>query len=477
MVNVIEGMRALKRGQLEVAENIFAHRLRVNPKEVESLRGLALICMARYDSSLALELLSIALQHRPNFLEARCDMARIFISKAQHREALKILDVVTLGETDISEIQLLRGNALRALGQLEDALLCYESGHAPQHHEEFSINRANVLIDMKRFKEAETVISSIVSDNPRNEHARLNQSLLWLRLGRWSSGWPLQEARLKKTKDKGWQVGGLESALQNLRKNGSQPSVLVYSEQGLGDLIQYLRFLSSKCLKNSELTVQVPAALEKLVAVNFPGANVNTDSTVLNQDFDIKISILSLPAALGFQGEQDLHSEPYIRAPMDRAVEIRDSVRGRSTGRCIGLQWRGGDNPRLINRSMPIELLGSISGKGDRLVSLRQEPSAAEAKWLDDFAVARLDELMTSFLDTAAVIENLDIVVTVDTSIAHLAGAMGKRTIILLPFAAAWIWMEERADSPWYPSVTLIRQNAPGDWGSCLATLQSILQQ
>jgi ADP-heptose:LPS heptosyltransferase len=124
---------------------------------------------------------------------------------------------------------------------------------------------------------------------------------------------------------------------------------------------------------------------------------------------------------------------------------------------------------------MPVEMLSSIAERDDRIVSLRQECTDAEMQWLDRFGVARLDSLMQNFVDTAAVIENLDTVVTVDTSIAHLAGAMGKRTFVLIPYAAAWVWMEGRVDSPWYPSVTLIRQNAPDDWESCLATLATML--
>jgi hypothetical protein len=158
-------------------------------------------------------------------------------------------------------------------------------------------------------------------------------------------------------------------------------------------------------------------------------------------------------------------------------AEVRAAVRGDESRQCVGIEWRGGGNPKLTNRSMQLESLAPLLSLDVRLVALRQNPTPEERRWLDAHGVVQLDPYMMNFISTAAVIQNLDTVVTIDTSIAHLAGAMGRRTIILLPYAAAWIWMEERADSPWYPSVTLIRQNAPGDWGSCLATLQSILQQ
>ncbi|MBM4192531.1 MAG: tetratricopeptide repeat protein [Gammaproteobacteria bacterium] len=475
MTSVTDGMGALKRGDLEVAEGIFGALLKKNTRDAASLRGLALICLARNDSKFALELLSIAVNYQPDYLEARCDIARIFTSQGQYLDALKILDIAISDEIDLSEAQLLRGNALRALGRLQDALACYERGDAPEYYEEFSINRANVLVDLKRFDEAERLIASIVASRPDNEHARFNQALLHLRLGQWPSGWPLQESRVKKIKDKGWRTGGLREELNEKSQRGCRPTVLVYSEQGLGDVIQYLRFLSPSWWTMAELTVQVPKALTEIVVENFPHLKVTTDPSILDQDFDLKVSLLSLPAALGFQSEQELAAQPYIRVPTSRVAAFRETVRGQSMERCIGVQWRGAGNPRLINRSMPIESLSALARHSDRIVSLRQEPTDAEAQWLDGMGIVRLDSLMMSFIDTAAVIENLDIVVTVDTSIAHLSGAMGKRTFVLIPYAAAWVWMEGRADSPWYPSVTLIRQRAPGDWASCLAALELML--
>jgi len=474
MTSVADGMSALKRGDLEIAEGIFGGLLKENAKDAASLRGLALICLARNDSKFALELLSLAVNYQPDYLQARCDVARICISTGRFLDALKVLDPATGESIRSPEAKLLLGNALRALGRLEDALACYECSDVPEHYEEFSINRANVLVDLKRFDEADRLIASIIASNPKNEHARFNQGLLRLRLGQWSSGWPLQEARVKKIKDKGWRIGGLQENLTERFHRGSRPTVLVYSEQGLGDVIQYSRFLSSPCWTLAELIVQVPKVLSEISVQNFPKLKITTDPSILDQDFDIKISLLSLPAALGLQSEQDLYSQPYIRAPRDRVDAVRDVVKGQAK-RCIGVQWRGGGNPRLANRSMPMEMLSSIAERDDRIVSLRQECTDAEMQWLDRFGVARLDSLMQNFVDTAAVIENLDTVVTVDTSIAHLAGAMGKRTFVLIPYAAAWVWMEGRVDSPWYPSVTLIRQNAPDDWASCLVTLATML--
>lgn len=470
MVTSHEGFQALERGELEQAEAIFALRLRKDPSDTDALHGLALICFERNNTELAEALLRMVLQRKPRVVDVRCDLARIFLASARYSEALEILDFDADPLSIRSEVYLLRGNAFRAIGRLEDALRCYDRGYMPEHQVEFSINRVNVLTDLKRFDEAETLMKSITTEFPNNDHAIFNASLLHLRLGHWAAGWPLQEKRAsKKTFDQGWQLGKLFENIQKAVGDRVMPRALLYAEQGLGDVIQYIRFLNLPGFRSCCLTVQVPTALAALVKINFSDVSVETDLSVLEQDFDFRCSLMSIPAAAGFKNEADFFSEPYLKAPSSRVSELRKVVRGSEARRCIGIQWRGGKNPKLANRSMPIEFLSDLIRADYRSVSLRQSPSEEESRWLDSHDLVRLDSLMNNFVDTAAVIQNLDVVVTVDTSIAHLAGAMGVPTLLLLPYSAAWVWMEDRSDSPWYPSITVIRQPSPGDWHSCIA--------
>lgn len=475
MISVSEGLQAIRRGDLDHAEGIFSKRLRENPFEAESLHGLALICLERRNPEFAKELLMAALERQPNFIDARFDLARILIAGAQYLDALELLGLHVDLLNNREEMLLLRGNALRAIGRLEEALHCYETGYAVEQKVEFAVNRSNVLTDLKRFEEAEEMLSSILSKNPDNEHVLFNFSLLQLRLGRWKAGWALQEKRPQHPLSVGWEIGTFPNAIRDKVTTGQAARILIYSEQGLGDVIQYLRFVNHPSFIDAELKLQVPTALYELVRMSFPLVSVCTDSSVKRDLFDFKVSLLSLPAALGLKTEQELLSPPYLRGSSQRSVEVRSLVRGQKSQRCIGIQWRGGGNPKLVNRSMPIEYLDTLVSNGDRFVSLRQSPMESEARWLADRGVIRFDSLMANFDDTAAVIENLDFVVTVDTSIAHLAGAMGKKTFLLLPYSAAWGWMESRSDSPWYPSMTLIRQKSPGDWASCITALDKML--
>ena len=471
-----EGFQALRRGELEQAEAIFASRLREDPSDISSLRGLALICIERNNTDFAEELLRTVLRRNPDFNDARCDLARVFLSRGQYHEALAILDFDADSLSIRSEVYLLRGNAFRAIGEFEESLRCYERGYKPEYHVEFLINRVNVLTDLKRFEEAKRLMASVTATSSDNDHVLFNGSLLHLRLGNWAIGWPLHERRAsKKISDQGWQSGELFRNIQDAVRDGVTPRVLLYAEQGLGDVLQYLRFLNHPGFAPCFLTVQVPVALEMLVKTNFPDVLVETNLAVLDREFDFRASLLSIPAAAGFKSESDFFSEPYLRAPSSRVLEIRDNVRGSGARRCIGIQWRGGGNPKLANRSMPIDSLSDLIGPQCRIVSLRQTPSDEEIQWLDSHGVVRLDPLMTNFVDTAAVIQNLDMVVTVDTSIAHLAGAMGVPTLLLLPYSAAWVWMEGRSDSPWYPSLTVIRQPSPGDWRSCIVEAERLL--
>jgi len=201
-------------------------------------------------------------------------------------------------------------------------------------------------------------------------------------------------------------------------------------------------------------------------------ARVLTDGDA-TPDFDLHCPLLSLPLAFGTELETVPAEVPYLR-PSREGVEAWWPRMGAETGRLrVGLCWAG--NPGHVNdrnRSLPLAHLADVlSLPNIDFVSIQREVKDEDAAILRDRGVLQLGQQFTNFSDTAAVVALLDLVVAVDTSVAHLAGAMGKATALLLPFSPDWRWLLDRTDSPWYPSMRIFRQAAPGDWRGLAARL------
>jgi hypothetical protein len=264
-----------------------------------------------------------------------------------------------------------------------------------------------------------------------DERAAFHHGLRLLSEGRYAEGWPLYENRERPDL---WFPAWQGEDLTGRR-------LMVWLDQGLGDKIMFSRFVPRLQETAAEVILVCEPALARLFATNFATPVVAASGAVELPDADVWIMYGSLPLRLGITLET-LPSAPYLRA--DR-IEHRDGAR-------IGVVTRGGaGNPQDANRSIPPDLAG-------RLLSI---PGAISLHY-DDLGVG-------DFLDTAAVIAGLDLVISVDTAVAHLAGAMGKPVWILLPAAGVdWRWLHGRSDSPWYPSARVYRQPRPGDWSAVI---------
>jgi hypothetical protein len=297
-------------------------------------------------------------------------------------------------------------------------------------------NLGLILDESGRWDEAEQVYRAFLKVAPDDQVIRLQLSFLLLRDGRLREAWPLFEARLHRP-------GAAPKPRLSYPEWRGQPvsSLLIWHEQGLGDQIQFARF-AQQLSADISVTLMCHPALVRLFAP-LDVTVIGTEGQVSIPRHEAWVMSGSIPGLLGTSLET-IPSAPYLPA-----------LKG---GSGIGVMTRGAQgHPNDVNRSLPEELAATLRGL----------PGAV--------GLAPADTGAKDMRETADIIAGLDLVISVDTAVAHVAGAMGKPCWLMLPHRADWRWLRRRADSPWYPTTRLFRQPAPGDWGAVLADIQAAL--
>jgi hypothetical protein len=329
-------------------------------------------------------------------------------------------------------------------------------------------NRGLALRELGRYDEALASFENSLLLNPDHAAAQWNRSLSKLLAGDFASGWELYEWR--------WKTG------ESNPRDWTQPQwrgdtsvagskVLLCAEQGLGDTIQFCRYAELVAARGATVILDVQSSLTSVMSSLDGVAQVVARGDPV-PEFEWHCPLASLPLAF----RTELHTiparVPYLRADPQAIARWRDKLGPHRAPR-IGLAWSG--NPKHQNdrnRSIPLSQLLPLLDCGIEVVSLQTEMRSADAAFLAAAPQVRsiADEL-ADFSDTAAVISLLDLVISVDTSVAHLAGALGKPVWILTPFSPDWRWLLGRADSPWYPTARLFRQPRRGDWPSVIGAV------
>jgi Flp pilus assembly protein TadD len=459
------GLEHQRAGRLEQAERIYRQILTVQPDHSQALLLLARIAMRVGQPAGAAPILRRVMELTPQDTESRYLLGLALRQSGATADAIEVFtQLVQLAPQHFDAHNAL-GDALQAAGRVEEAVGWYRQAILlrPDSAEAHN-NLASAYQEIGQVTEAIASYRAAVALAPNDPAIHYNLALSLLSDGQYIEGFIEHESR--------WQVPQLGLTQRNFsqpRWTGEDPRgkrLLLFCEQGFGDSIQMLRYVPLIEQMGASVIVQLPRELMRL-ARSLPGDATLVAFGDLLPEFDLQCPLLSVPRAMRTTVESIPVVLPYLRCEPAAAEEWRQRVDAVARGkRKIGVAWAGRrEHWNDRNRSIPPEMLTPLLSAPDAIfVSLQKLQEGAPLDHIFDWTSDLHD-----FADTAALIEALDGVISVDTAVAHLAGALGKPTWLLLPFAADWRWLRDREDSPWYPSMKLLRQTNLMNWTPVIA--------
>jgi len=470
-----------KQGKLDEAIAHYRQALRFNPDSVEAHNNLANALRQGGRVEEALAGYQQALRCRPDCAEtynnlgtALTELGRLDEAVPCFRDALRI-------DSNSAEAHSNLGEALKRLGQLDEAVASFHRAlqlnpHLVEAHDCLGA----ALKHRGQYSEALASFERALRLNPDFGGARWNRALLWLLLGDFQRGWPEYEWR--------WTQPNF------VRRHFSQPlwdgsaldgrTILLHAEQGLGDTLQFIRYVPLVRQRGGKVFVECQPSLLRLLA-NLPGVDHLLARGCPLPGFDVHAPLGSLPGILGTELATIPATVPYLHADSalvehwksrksevgsrkSEHLHLTSDIRHRTSDFLVGIAWQG--NPAYGHdrqRSIPLTHFARLARvEGIQLISLQKGPGTEQLP--GQFPVLDLgnglDEASGPFMDTAAVVMNLDLVISSDTAVPHLAGALGVPVWVALPLVPDWRWLLEREDNPWYPTMRLFRQTRYGEW-------------
>jgi tetratricopeptide (TPR) repeat protein len=470
--NRANALQELNRYEEAIASYDQALSLNPNYAEAHSSRGNALYELKRYEE--ALQSHEYAIYLNPNYAEAYSSLGSTLYALTNYADALANHDRALALNPNYAKAYSNRGNALRKLKQPNEALLSYN--RAINLKPDFALaysNRGLCLQELNRLADALLNYDRAIFLNPALADAYWNKALLKILTGHYEEGWKLYEWRWKHNDQEYFRHFSQPLWL------GEEPlqdkTLLIHSEQGLGDIIQFCRYIHMAEARGAKVVFEAPKALISLLS------SLKSNITLVEKGkalppFDLQCPIMSLPLAFKTTLETIPAPTPYLFSSVDKQHIWHKKI-GTKTKPRIGLAWSGSiGHKNDHNRSLLLKQLDPILQLPFEFHSLQKEIRSEDMETLSLFKDIQLhqDELI-DFSDTAALINEMDLVISVDTSIAHLAGALNKTVWILLPFMPDYRWMLDIADSPWYPNALLFRQPRINDWKPVIDEVKTTL--
>jgi tetratricopeptide (TPR) repeat protein len=479
--NRADALNALERFDEALTASARALALRPDFAEAYVNRGNALHKLRRFEAALASH--DHALRLRPDYAQAYSNRGNTLHEIKCFEEALASYDRALALKPDYAEAHSNRGNALQELKRFDEAVASYDRALALRGDlAEAHSNRGNALKEMARFDDALASFDRAIAVRPDFADAHFNEAMCRLLIGDFECGWKKNE----------WRWG--TEQLKNGKRSFSQPlwlgsdaiagkTILLHAEQGLGDTIQFGRYAPLVAARGARVILEVQRPLHELMRTVSDAVQVVAAGDPL-PDFDFHCPMLSLPLAFATRLETIPSTIPYLAAPEGKRREWRDRLGSREKRR-IGLVWAGNPRKELPGanridgqRSIAFDLLAPLFRlTACEFFSLQKGDDAVrqlrDSEWRQ-VIIDHTDDLH-DFSDTAALIGNLDVVVSVDTSVAHLAGALGKPFWLLNRYNTCWRWLLDRDDSPWYPTARLFRQDATRAWEPVVARVAAAL--
>jgi tetratricopeptide (TPR) repeat protein len=463
-----------KLGNLDASLALFARALALKPgfPEAKCNLGIALVNAGRLDEAIAQYREAIRL--RPEYAEAHNNLGNALLKKRLIPEALAEFQTAQSLKPDYFEAIMNLGVALQDMGEADRAIEAYRRSLTikPDFYEAF-INLGQAYCDVRQFDKAIAAFRSAIKIRPDDPSAHFHLSGVLLLTGNYSDGWREYEWRLLKP-----EMGHSETKFSKPRWSGEDlrgKRILLHAEQGVGDLIQFSRLIPILTERGAQTILGCPPFLIRLFKSAKGISELVTEAD--ERKFDYHCYLLSLPLLLGLKLQTVPADVPYLHADAELVEKWKKTLAPLENRKKIGLVWAG--NPLHTNdhnRSIPPANFARLAEIEDvAFVSLQKEKRAeqtppAELKLIDH--TIRLSD----YAETAGLIANLDLVISVDTSVAHLAGAMGKPVWTLLPYYPDLRWLLDRPDSPWYPTMRLFRQPRRNDWQTPIRAVAEALR-
>jgi tetratricopeptide (TPR) repeat protein len=467
--NALLGMRRYEEGA-----NAFRRALQIRPGHAGAHNNLGMALNGLGDTAGAIEQFHEAIKTEPNYVAAHFNLGNLLDATGHPEQAVVVLEKVLRMQPQFAPAHFGLGHALAATGQHVQALPQFERavGLDPKYGVAW-LGLANTHFALGAHKAALRAYDEALRLDPQLVAAQLNRAMALLALGDYARGLRAYEWRL--------QTAGSVAIPQIPRWNGEampRRTLWIRSEQGFGDTLQFVRFVPFAAKQVGEVVLEVQPALLALLepAAHAAGVTLKSVTDTTAPKADAFCPLLSLPLALGLLSPDAIPARtPYLVVPAAYRKKWRGSLGGQAK-RNIGIAWSGRIQPGET-RSIPLKLLDPLFAlpgidwivlqpalADEERALLDAHPNAKAIHRLDEGTTRRLDD----FADTAAIVSRLDGVVSVDTALAHLAGALGKPLWLMLPFAADWRWGIDTPTSQWYPKAQLFRQSAPEAWAGVI---------
>jgi len=467
-------LRTLRRFEEALACFARSDALRPNQAQTLYLRGHTLSDLKRYGEALAD--LTRARTLDPGHPGVSNSLGYVLQNLGRHDEALAAFDQAIALKPDYVEALNSKASLLSRADRFDEALaiaervLTLQPDYVPIH-----INRAQWLGELHRFDEAFASFERALALDPGNADATWNLSFLQLLTGNYEAGWAGREARWK-----------AQARAETSYPDFAEPRwrgepiagkrLLVYAEEGLGDAIQFGRYIPMLAARGAKIVLVVGAPLYPLMSA-LPGiAQCLTKPLAERPSFDMHCGLSSLPLVFGTRLET-IPPADYLPPRPQALVQAWEERLGPRNKLRIGLVWSGyAAHKNDRNRSIPLRALAPLLALDASFVSLQKDPRPDDkAELLAQGRIIDHTQHLTDFTETAALLACLDLVISVDTSVAHLAGTIGVPTWLLLPYTPDFRWLLGRDDSPWYPSMRLFRQGADRDYADVIARVRDAL--
>ena len=472
----LSGLKALEANDPASALAFFEKALALDPQNSAywNNQGNAHTALGNHESAVEYYLTAIDLEKSPPYL-VYYNLASAYYKLGQWSLAMAQFEIAVQCEPERYEAYFGRGLVWEEM--YEPSLAIQSYADALERNPTFAQAYNNMGIAFQNLgveSAALECFDSALALEPESGDFQTNKGLLCLQYGHWAEGWQYFESR--------WNTKAMHKVARRFdfplwlgKESLNGKTLLVHCEQGIGDTIQFCRFMPMVLALGAQVTLAVQAPLQTLLEANFPNARV-LPGIPTQESFDFHCPIMSLGLAFSADSSNIPNSVGYLTIP-GVAVRKWAGFSGEGARPCIGLVWSGSaTHTNDANRSVVLTELLKVLPSGPRYLSLQKEYRDGDLALALGAGLQDVSAQLLDFSDTAALCQQCDLIVSVDTSVAHLAGALGVLTLLLLPFNADWRWLTGRNDSPWYATLQLLRQATRADWAGAFAQLKETIE-